>query len=42
MALLNSEFVPVFNPFTNYFENFKKWDLKTEIDFIDKYDAPHC
>lgn len=35
-SLLNSDFVPVFNPFKNYFENLKKWDSVNETDFIEK------
>ncbi len=35
-SLMNSNFVPVFNPFQNYFESLKKWDSATEIDFIEK------
>jgi len=35
-ALLRSDFVPVFNPFTDYFDGLRTWDEKTEPDYIDK------
>lgn len=35
-SLLSSDFVEKFNPFEDYFNSLKKWDSKTEIDYIEK------
>lgn len=36
MALLRSDFVTVFNPFNDYFNNLPVWNPHTDIDYIDK------
>jgi predicted P-loop ATPase len=33
-ALLNSDFVPIFNPFKDYFENLGEWNEISEPDYI--------
>lgn len=35
-SLLNSDFVPKFNPFEAYFKSLEKWDEFNEPDYIDK------
>ncbi|QNA46130.1 VapE domain-containing protein [Lacibacter sediminis] len=35
-SLLLSDFVPLYNPFLNYFENLKPYDSKVDPDYIDK------
>ncbi len=35
-ALLRSDFVPVYNPFLDYFKGLKKWEPETEPDYINE------
>jgi len=36
LALLRSNFVSVYNPFSDYFESLPKWNVNTDTDYIDK------